>query len=89
LVDGFIAYAAALAAYKIKPGIIDWMLLSHASAEPGHRKLAEALGLKPIVDMGMRLGEGSGAAVTVPLITMACRLHNDMSTFEEAGVSES
>jgi len=89
LVDGFIATSAALAAYTINPGVIDWMILSHVSAEPGHRKLIEFLGLKPIVDLEMRLGEGSGAAVTVPLIRMACQLHNDMATFEEAGISES
>ncbi len=88
LIDGFISTAAALAAVKINPGTLHWMLLSHTSAEPGHRRLVDALGLRPLIDLQMRLGEGSGAAVTVPLLEMACRLHNEMATFDEAGVSE-
>ncbi len=87
LVDGFIASSAALAAIRLCPGTEQWLMLSHASAEPGHRLLAEALGQQPLLDLGMRLGEGSGAAVAVPLLRLACALHNDMATFAEAGVA--
>ena len=88
VVDGFIASAAALTAVKINPDVAKWMFLSHRSAEPGHRMVCEAIGLEPLVDLGMRLGEGSGAAVTVPLLRMACQLHNEMATFSEAEVSQ-
>ncbi len=88
LVDGFIASAAALAAKSIRPQAERWFLFSHASAEPGHQHMLSALGARPLLDLGMRLGEGSGAAVAVPLLRLACALHNDMATFEQAGVSE-
>jgi nicotinate-nucleotide--dimethylbenzimidazole phosphoribosyltransferase len=87
LVDGFIASSAALAAARLRPGIEEWLLLSHASAEPGHRSILRALGATPLLDLGLRLGEGSGAAVAIPLLRMACALHNGMATFAEAGVS--
>lgn len=88
LVDGFISSAAALVATRLCPGSADWMLLAHASAEPGHRALVEALGSRPLLDLGMRLGEGSGAAAAVPLLRLACQLHGEMATFGEAGVAE-
>ncbi len=88
LVDGFISSAAALAASRLLPGADDWFLYAHHSAEPGHRAILEALGAEPLLDIGMRLGEGSGAAVAVPLLRLACALHNGMATFAEAGVSE-
>lgn len=88
LVDGFITSTAALAAVRINPTIAPWLMLSHASAEPGHRLVVDALGMRPLLDLGMRLGEASGAAVTVPLLRLACELHNGMATFAEAGVSE-
>lgn len=88
LVDGFISSVAALAATRLCPGAGDWLLYSHTSAEPGHRTVLEALDARPLLDLGMRLGEGSGAAVAVPLLRMACALHNEMATFAEAGVSE-
>jgi len=87
LVDGFISGAAALAAVAIKPDIAPWLLYSHHSAEPGHRLILDALGAKPLLDLGMRLGEGSGAAATVPLLRLAVALHNRMATFDQAGVS--
>ncbi len=87
LVDGFICTAGALVAERIAPGSRQWFLFSHASAEPGHRTLLEALEAEPLLDLGMRLGEGSGAAVALPLLRAACALHNHMATFEEAGVS--
>jgi nicotinate-nucleotide--dimethylbenzimidazole phosphoribosyltransferase len=63
------------------------MIASHRSAEPGHRHQLEALGLEPLFDLGLRLGEGSAAAVALPLITAALALHAEMATFDEAGVS--
>lgn len=87
LVDGYITSVAALCATRLNPGCRDWMLFSHRSAEPGHRLILEALQAKPLLDLGMRLGEGSGAAVAVPLLQAACKLHNEMATFAEAAVS--
>ncbi|HEY9148064.1 MAG TPA: nicotinate-nucleotide--dimethylbenzimidazole phosphoribosyltransferase, partial [Gammaproteobacteria bacterium] len=87
LVDGYISSVAALLALRINPEIAPWLLLSHASAEPGHAAVVEAIGQTPLLDLQMRLGEGSGAAVTVPLLRLACALHNNMATFTEAGVA--
>jgi len=88
LVDGFISSVAALAAVAISPDTADWFFYSHASAEPGHAHVMAALDARPLLDLGMRLGEGSGAAVAVPLLRLACELHKGMATFAEAGVSE-
>lgn len=88
LVDGFIATSAALAAVAISPGVRDWLFLSHASAEPGHQRMVLSLGIQPLLDLGMRLGEGSGAAVALGLMQDACALHAEMATFAEAQVSE-
>lgn len=88
LVDGFIATAAALAAVRIDPGVREWLLFSHCSAEAGHVALLRALDAGPLLDLGMRLGEASGAAVALPLLRLACALHNGMATFAEAGVSD-
>lgn len=88
LVDGYIATTAALLALRINPGCEPWLMLSHASAEPGHAALVQACGKEPLLALGMRLGEGSGAAVTVPLLRLACSLHNNMATFAEAGVAD-
>jgi nicotinate-nucleotide--dimethylbenzimidazole phosphoribosyltransferase len=87
LVDGFISTAAALCACRINPGLRDWLLFSHGSAEPGHRALLAALDARPLIDLGMRLGEASGAAVALPLVRLACELHRGMATFAEAGVA--
>ena len=65
----------------------DWLLFGHTSAEPGHQRVLEALDAQPLLQLGMRLGEGSGAAVAVPLLRLACALHNGMATFAEAAVS--
>ncbi|MFP4129802.1 MAG: nicotinate-nucleotide--dimethylbenzimidazole phosphoribosyltransferase [Halorhodospira sp.] len=87
VVDGFISGAAALLAERMRPGTRAWMLLGHSSAEPGHQRVVAALGGRPLVEFGMRLGEGSGAATAVPLMRMACAVHNRMATFAEAGVT--
>jgi nicotinate-nucleotide--dimethylbenzimidazole phosphoribosyltransferase len=86
LVDGFIATSGALAACRMNPGVRDWLLFSHASAEPGHVRLLAALEARPLLDLGLRLGEGSGGAVALPLLRLACALHGGMATFAEAGV---
>lgn len=87
LVDGFISSTAALCATRICPRSEDWFLYSHRSAEPGHALIMTALNAEPLLDLGMRLGEGSGAAVAAMLLRQACALHNEMATFAEAGVS--
>ena len=88
LVDGFIVTSAALAAVRLRPDLLPWLHFSHHSEEPGHRHMLQALGAHPLLDLGMRLGEGSGAAVAVGLLRSACALHNHMATFGEAGVSD-
>lgn len=87
LVDGFIVSAAALVAARLDPGVRDWLLFSHCSAERGHRLLLEALDATPLLQLDLRLGEGSGAAVALPLVRLACALHNGMATFDEAAVA--
>lgn len=87
LVDGFIAGAAALTATRINQSTSSWLLYSHRSAEPGHEIILRTLNAKPVLDLGMRLGEGSGAAASVPMLRVAATLHNCMATFDEAGVS--
>lgn len=87
LLDGFISAAAALIACSMTPLSREWMLAGHQSAELGHAIALEQLQLKPLLNLNMRLGEGSGAALAVPLIQTALRLHREMATFAEAGVS--
>ena len=87
LVDGFIATGAALTAVRLHPATREWLIFAHASAEPGHRAMLAALDARPLLDLDLRLGEGTGAAAAVPLLRMACALHNDMATFADAGVS--
>jgi nicotinate-nucleotide--dimethylbenzimidazole phosphoribosyltransferase len=87
LVDGFITTAAVLAACRANPRVRDWLIFAHRSAEPGHDRLLAALDAEPLLDLGLRLGEGSGAALAVPLLRLACVLHAEMSTFDQAGVS--
>ena len=87
LVDGFICTAAALLALRLNSGVSDVLFFSHCSAEPGFRALLHALPSAPLLDLGLRLGEGSGAALCVPLLRAACALHNGMATFAEAAVS--
>jgi nicotinate-nucleotide--dimethylbenzimidazole phosphoribosyltransferase len=87
LVDGFIATAAVLVAVRLRPELSPWLFYAHCSAEPGHRRILEALEARPLLDLGMRLGEGSGAAVALPILRAAAALHAGMATFAEAGVS--
>lgn len=87
LVDGFISTAAALAAVRINPGCRAWMFFGHRSRERGHAAVLAALHADPLIDLGLRLGEASGAATAVPLMRLACELHARMATFAQAGVS--
>lgn len=88
LVDGFITTAAALVACRINSDCRPWLLFSHGSAEPGHRKVLSALDAEPLIDLNLRLGEASGAAITIPLLQQACALHNGMATFSQAAVTD-
>ncbi len=88
LVDGFISTAAALLADKMNPSVRPWFLFSHQSAEPAHILAMQYFDARPILNLGMRLGEGSGAAVAVSIVKSALALHCGMATFEQAGVSE-
>lgn len=88
LVDGFICSVAALVAVRLNPSCREWLLFGHRGAEPGHRHLLETLQAEPLLDLGLRLGEGSGAALAVPLVRLACELHNGMATFAEAAVAD-
>lgn len=87
LVDGFISSVAALTAVRLNPDVRNWMLFAHTSTEPGHQRVLAALDAQPLLQLGMRLGEGSGAATALPLLRLACALHNGMATFAEAQVS--
>lgn len=86
LVDGFIACAGALVAMKIAPQVKDYLFFGHVSAEEGHRLFFEKIGEKPILDLGMRLGEGTGAALAMHIIDSALSIYNEMATFEEVGI---
>jgi nicotinate-nucleotide--dimethylbenzimidazole phosphoribosyltransferase len=88
LVDGFICSAAALCAVHLNPACRPWLLFAHASAESGHVALLELLQATPLIGLGLRLGEGSGAALALPLVRLACELHGGMATFAEAQVEE-
>ena len=88
VVDGFISGAAALIAWRIAPAARDYCIAAHQSAEPGHRVGLNAMELTPLLDLGMRLGEGTGAALAMHLIEAAARCLSEMATFAEAGVSD-
>jgi nicotinate-nucleotide--dimethylbenzimidazole phosphoribosyltransferase len=90
LVDGFISGAAALVACRLAQGkpVRDYLAIAHLSVERGHQRIARELALVPLLDFRMRLGEGTGAALAMPLLDAACAIYSDMATFAEAGVSE-
>jgi nicotinate-nucleotide--dimethylbenzimidazole phosphoribosyltransferase len=88
VLDGFITGAAALVAMRIEPTVRDRMVAAHRSAEPGHARILAALGLEPLLEWDMRLGEGSGAALAFGLLRAAAAIPREMATFEEAGVSD-
>jgi nicotinate-nucleotide--dimethylbenzimidazole phosphoribosyltransferase len=86
--DGFISAAAAAIAFAMDPRVRGYLFAGHQSEEPGHRVLLEYIGLKPILSLNMRLGEGTGAVLAMPIIESAMCLYNEMATFASAGVSE-
>src|SRR5690606_10982517 len=88
LLDGFVCTAAAAPLARLHPQGLAHATAAHVSAEAGHRRLLEALGLPPLLDLGMRLGEGSGAAVAINIVRAALECHARMASFAEAGVSE-
>jgi nicotinate-nucleotide--dimethylbenzimidazole phosphoribosyltransferase len=88
LLDGFIATVAALVAALLAPDVADAMIAAHLSPEPGHRLALDALGLEPLLDLGLRLGEGSGAALALPLLDAALAILAEMATFQSAGVTD-
>lgn len=87
IVDGFVATAAAAIAYAVNPAAIDHCLFAHVSAESAHARALSAMGKTGLLDLGMRLGEGSGAALAAVLVKTALHLHTNMATFDSAGVS--
>jgi nicotinate-nucleotide--dimethylbenzimidazole phosphoribosyltransferase len=88
VLDGFITGAAALVAARIDPAAVDAMIAAHRSPEPGHALVLGALGLEPLLDLGLRLGEGTGAALAIPIVRSALALLNDMASFDDAGVTD-
>ncbi|MFH1414573.1 MAG: nicotinate-nucleotide--dimethylbenzimidazole phosphoribosyltransferase [Elusimicrobiota bacterium] len=88
VIDGFISGAAALIAYGLKPESVEYMIASHCSVEQGHKVVLEHLGLKPLVDFNLRLGEGTGAVIGISIVEMGVKILKEMATFESAGVSE-
>lgn len=88
VIDGFIASAAALVACRIAPQAADYLAASHMSVERGHQRLLRELGLTVLFDFGMRLGEGTGAALAIPILRASCAVYNEMATFDQAGVAE-
>ena len=88
VIDGFISGAAALIATALAPRLKDFLIAGHVSAEAGHRLLLSHLGLKPLLDLEMRLGEGTGAALGIFLAETSAKILSEMATFAEAGVSE-
>ncbi len=87
IVDGFISSAGALAAMRICPAVKDYLFFAHMSAEDGHRRFFEQEKLRPLVDLGLRLGEGTGAAIAMQIISDAVAIYNEMATFADAGIA--
>jgi nicotinate-nucleotide--dimethylbenzimidazole phosphoribosyltransferase len=88
LIDGFIVGAAALTAIRMVPAVAEYCIFCHHSAEPGHAAQLAALGAEPLLDLGLRLGEGTGAALAFPLVKASVNFLNEMASFESAGVSD-
>jgi len=88
VIDGFISSSAALVAYHIEPKVKDYLIASHRSVESGHKIILEHIGLKPILDLDLRLGEGTGAALAMPIIEASIKIMTQMATFQSANVSK-
>jgi nicotinate-nucleotide--dimethylbenzimidazole phosphoribosyltransferase len=87
VIDGFISTAGALIAYCLEPKTKEYMFAAHNSVERGHKAMLETIGLQPILDLDLRLGEGTGAALAMFMIEAGLRIYKEMATFSEAGVS--
>jgi len=87
LIDGFIVTSALLLASRLQPAILDYCVFAHASSENGHRLMLDALGAEPLLQLGLRLGEGTGSALALPLLHAAANFLNEMATFASAQVS--
>ena len=87
VIDGFISTAGALVAHTLCPAVKEYMVAGHCSEEQGHRSMLAHLGLEPILDLGMRLGEGTGGALAMSVIEGALRVFKEVLTFEQAGVT--
>lgn len=87
LVDGFICTAAAMISIQINPAVKDYMIFAHCSGEQGHQKMLKWLGVKPLLNLDLRLGEGTGGALALPLVQAAVAFYNDMASFEQAEVT--
>jgi nicotinate-nucleotide--dimethylbenzimidazole phosphoribosyltransferase len=87
VIDGFISTAGALIAYCLEPKTRDYMFAAHKSQEIGHKAMLDKMGLRPILDLDLRLGEGTGAALAILIIEGGLKIYRDMATFEKAGVT--
>src|SRR5204863_8545506 len=88
VLDGFVGQVAALVAARLAPAAAEAMIAAHLSPEPGHRLVLDALGVQALLDLGLRLGEGSGAALCLPLLAAALAVLDEMATFATAGVTD-
>jgi len=88
VLDGFISTAAYVAAWKCRPVVQEYVFFAHGSAEPGHRIILEHLNARPILDLDMRLGEGTGAALAIPILRAAAAMYNNMASFSQAGIKD-
>jgi len=88
VVDGFIASSAVLVAARLRPAVLERCVFAHCSNEAAHRSMLDAMQAEALLDLGLRLGEGSGAALAWPLLESACRIMAEMASFASAGVSE-
>ena len=86
--DGFIATAGALVAARLAPAVTDHLIAAHRSVEPGHQIMLDSLGLKPLLNLNLRLGEGTGAALGLSLLEAGVKIYREMATFGEAGVAD-
>ena len=88
ILDGFIATAGALVAAHLAPAVTDYLIAGHRSVEPGHQTILHKLGLAPLFDLQLRLGEGTGAALGLGLLEAGLKIYKEMAAFAEAGVAE-
>ena len=88
IIDGFIMTACALAAFQLNYHVVDYMIFGHQGDETGHAMMLKALGVKPVLNLGLRLGEGTGALCALPVIQSAVNMINDMDNFDHAGITK-